>query len=102
MNDDHPHETDVLAELTGEPSISADHIGVTAKHAAEMAAGRVKGLKAIAEQIEVQLPLHIKHGDDEIAAALNRLMWEMSVPRDTVNVWTARGTASVSNDFTVA
>ena len=31
MNNDHQLKQDVLAELAWEPSISADHIGVTAK-----------------------------------------------------------------------
>jgi osmotically-inducible protein OsmY len=64
MNNDHALKTDILAELAWEPSISADHIGVTAKEgvvtltghvesywqkqAAERAAGRVKGVKALA------------------------------------------------------
>ena len=108
MKDDHQLKTDVLAELAWEPSISADHIGVTAKdgvvtlsghvttywqkHAAETAAGRVKGVKAIAEEIEVQLPVHIMHGDDEIAAAgLNRLAWDVSVPNDAVKVKVEKG-----------
>jgi len=52
------------------------------KHAAETAAGRVKGVKAVAEEIEVRLPLEKKRGDEEIAAAaLGRLSWDVSVPR---------------------
>jgi osmotically-inducible protein OsmY len=67
MKTDHQLKTDVLAELAWEPSISAEHIGVTAKNgvvtlsghvdtywqkmAAETAAGRVKGVKALAEEI---------------------------------------------------
>ena len=75
----------------------ADHIGVTAKdgivtltghvntfwqkHAAEKPAGRVQGVKALAEEIEIRLPLHFKRADDEIAAAaLSRLSWESSIP----------------------
>ena len=77
MNTDHKLKTDVLAELAWEPSVSADHIGVTAKdgvvtltghadtywqkHAAENAAGRIQGVKAVAEEIEIRLPLHAKH-----------------------------------------
>ncbi len=108
MNNDHQLKTDVLAELAWEPSISADHIGVTAKDgvvtlsghvetywqkmAAEKAAGRVKGVKALAEEIEVRLPLHIKHGDDEIAAAaLNRISWDVAVPKDAVKIRVEKG-----------
>ena len=76
----------VLAELSWDPSITAGHIGVTAangvvtlsghvgtfaeKRAAEAAAGRVCGVKAIAEKIEVQLPFAMKREDDQIAAYL--------------------------------
>lgn len=108
MNNDHKLKTDVLAELAWEPSVTADHIGVTAKdgvvtltghvntfwqkHAAEKAAGRVQGVKALAEEIEIRLPLHFKRADDEIAAAaLSRLSWESSIPKDAVKVKVEKG-----------
>jgi osmotically-inducible protein OsmY len=72
MNHDSELQKAVLAELSWEPSVTAAHIGVTAnagivtltghvhsypeKHAAESAARRVKGVKAIAEEIVVALP----------------------------------------------
>jgi osmotically-inducible protein OsmY len=84
MSDDEQLKHDVLAELTWEPSMTEAHIGVAAhagvvtltghvgslveKHAAEAAARRVKGMKAVAEEIEVRLPFDIKRGDEEIAA----------------------------------
>ena len=44
------------------------------KHGAETAALRVKNVKAVAEEIEVNLPFSVTHGDSEIAeAAVNRL-----------------------------
>jgi osmotically-inducible protein OsmY len=108
MNTDHKLKTDVLAELAWEPSVNADHIGVTAedgvvtltghvntywqKHAAETAAGRVRGLKALAEEIEIRLPLHSKRADEEIAAAaLSRLSWESSIPSDAIKVKVEEG-----------
>ncbi len=108
LNTDHQLKTDVLAELAWEPSVSADHIGVTAKdgvvtltghvdtywqkHAAELAAGRVQGVKALAEEIEIRLPLHAKRADDEIAAAaLSRLSWDSTVPKDAVKVKVDKG-----------
>jgi osmotically-inducible protein OsmY len=98
----------VLAELAWEPSVTAAHIGVTAnagvvtltghvesylqKKAAETAACRVKGVKAVAEEIEVRLPSDTKRTDAEIAAAaINRLAWEVSVPRDAVKVSVEQG-----------
>jgi osmotically-inducible protein OsmY len=105
---DHKLKNDVLAELAWEPSVSADHIGVTAnngvvtltghvatywqKHAAEAAAGRVQGVKALVEEIEIRLPLHAKRTDDEIAnAALGRLSWDSSIPKDAVKVKVEKG-----------
>jgi len=66
----------VLDELASEPSVTATHIIVTAnagnvtltghvesfaeKHAAEIAAGRVKGVEAVAKRIEVRLGFNAK------------------------------------------
>jgi osmotically-inducible protein OsmY len=105
----------VLAELKWEPSVTAAHIGVTAKggvvaltgqvesyvekHAAETAAGRVKGVKAVAEEIEVRLPLEKKRGDEEIAAAaLGRLSWDVSVPRDAVKIKVEKGWITLTGE----
>ena len=98
----------VQAELGWEPSVTAAHIGVTAKngvvtltghvenysekHAAEMATARVKGVKAVAEELEVRLPYNIKRTDEEIAAsAVDRLAWDVQVPRDAVKVRVEKG-----------
>jgi osmotically-inducible protein OsmY len=103
MSHDNQLQQDVLAESGWEPSVTAAHIGVTArggvvtltgyvesfaqKHAAETAVCRVKGVKAVAEEIEVRLPFHINKGDEEIAvAAVGCLEWDVSVPVDTVKV----------------
>lgn len=108
MSHDDQLQKAVLAELNWEPSITAAHIGVSAengtvtltghvhsygqKHAAEMAAGRVKGVKAIAEEIEVRLPFEIKRDDADIAtAAANRLAWDTGTPRDAVKVKVEKG-----------
>ncbi len=108
MSHDDKLQKAVLAELNWEPSITAAHIGVTAdhgtvtltghvesygqKHAAEMATGRVKGVKAIAEEIEVRLPFEIKRDDADIAtAAVDRLAWDTGTPRDAVKVKVEKG-----------
>ncbi len=108
MTNDHTLKAEVLAELAWEPSVTADHIGITAaggvvtltghvdsywqKSAAERAAGRVKGVRAIAEEIEVRLPVRVHHADDEIAAAaLHRLAWDDSIPNDAVKVRVENG-----------
>lgn len=108
MSDDKRLKHDVLAELAWEPRITAAHIGVTAnagvvtlsghvesfveKRAAEEATARVKGVRAVAEEIEVRLPTDAKRGDEEIAAAaIERLGWDVSIPHDAVKVMVEEG-----------
>jgi osmotically-inducible protein OsmY len=93
----------VLAELAWEPSVTAAHIGVTArdgvitltghvqrfaeKQAAQTAALRVKGVKAVAEEIEVKLPFDTVRSDDDIArAAIDRLAWDSTLPKNAIKV----------------
>lgn len=115
MSHDDQLQKAVLAELSWEPSITAAHIGVTAdngtvvltghvqsygqKHAAEMATGRVKGVKAVAEEIEVRLPYEIKRDDADIAtAAVDRLAWDTGTPRDAVKVKVEKGWLTLTGE----
>jgi len=94
---------DIIDELEFEPSVNAAHIGIAVddgivtlsghvgsyaeKIAAEGAARRVKGVRAIAQEIEVRYPYDKKTADDEIASrALNILRWSAVVPKDVVQV----------------
>ena len=103
MTEDRQLQEAVLAEFLWEPSVTAAHIGVTAhdgvvtlsghvpsyieKSAAERAAARVRGVKAVAQEIEVQLPVETERSDENIArAAIDRIAWEASVPADAVKV----------------
>lgn len=113
MSNDSDLQKSVMAELTWEPSVTAAHIGVTAKngvialsghvesyaqkHAAEVAVTRVKGVKAVAEELEVRLPVDAMRSDDGIAtAAVERLSWDVSVPRDAVKVKVEKGWVTLS------
>jgi osmotically-inducible protein OsmY len=115
MSADRELQKSVLEELSWEPSVTAAHIGVTAKDgvvaltghvenymekfAAERAAGRVKGVKAVAEEIEVRLPIDTIRSDEEIAAAaLNRLAWSVSVPQDSVKVRVEKGWVTLTGE----
>jgi osmotically-inducible protein OsmY len=108
MSEDSRLQQSVLAEFDWEPSVTAGHIGVTAsggvvtltghvdsyakKMAAEAAARRVKGVKAVAEEIEVRLPFDTERSDADIAeAAIDRLAWNVSVPKDSVTVKVEQG-----------
>ena len=52
----------------------------------------MKGVKAVAEELEVRLPFETRRADEEIgAAAINRLAWDASVPTDAVKVRVENG-----------
>ncbi len=105
----------VLAELNWEPGVTAAHIGVAAndgvvtltghvasfaqKQAAEIAASQVKGVKAIAQEIEVRLPSDTARTDEDIAAAaVSSLTWDVRVPLDAVKVEVENGWISLSGE----
>jgi osmotically-inducible protein OsmY len=115
MPNDNRLQQAVLEELNWEPSVTAAHIGVTAnagivtltghvesfaqKHAAEVAVRRVKGVKAVAGEIEVRLPYETKRSDEEIAgAAIGRFEWDVSIPRDTVKVTVDKGWVTLTGE----
>jgi osmotically-inducible protein OsmY len=96
-------QQDVIAELSYEPSIDATNIGVAAKdgvitlsgtvsgyrdkEGAEHAAERVCGVKAVADETTVDLPVFHKRNDQEIAlAAVNALSWQVTVPEGAIKV----------------
>jgi osmotically-inducible protein OsmY len=98
----------ITDELAFEPSIDAANIGVAVekgvvtltghvssyaeKIAAERAVQRVKGVKAIAQEIEVRYPDQAKRSDDEIAQrALNILKWTVHVPAESLQVKVEKG-----------
>jgi osmotically-inducible protein OsmY len=113
MSKDSKLQKAVLAELTWEPRVTAAHIGVTAedgvvtlsghvtnfveRHAAEAAARRVNGVRAVVEGIEVRLAFDGGRGDNDIAAAaIERLAWDASVPTDAVKVSVEKGWVTLS------
>lgn len=115
MSQDSELQQSVLAAFNWERSISAGHIGVTAnagvvtlsghvdnyasKHAAEAAARRVKGVKAVAEEIEVRLPIDTQRSDQDISAAvLERLTWNVSVPADSTQVKVEAGWVTLTGE----
>jgi osmotically-inducible protein OsmY len=58
---------------------------------------RVKGVKAVAEEIEVKLPFDTERDDEDIAAAaVERLAWDSSVPGDAVKVRVEKGWVTLS------
>jgi osmotically-inducible protein OsmY len=115
MSNDIELKASVLAALAWEPSVSAPNIGVTArdgvitlfgqverfaeKQAAQAAALRVKGVHAVAEEIEVKLPFDIVHSDADIAqAAIDRLAWDSALPKDAVKVAVQDGWVTLTGE----
>lgn len=108
-------QQDVIDELDFEPSVNAAHIGVVVddgvvtlsghvasyaeKMAAERAARRVKGVRAIAQEIEVRYPYDKKTADDEIATrALNILRWNTVVPPDSIQIRVQDGWVTLTGE----
>jgi osmotically-inducible protein OsmY len=98
----------VESELTWEPSVDAAEIGVGVnnsvvtlsgnvhsyweKWTAERAASRLAGVKAVANDLKVQLPDSSERTDEDIAeAAVNALDWSASVPEDRIKVKVSQG-----------
>jgi osmotically-inducible protein OsmY len=53
----------------------------------------------VAEELEVQVPFERKRGDDEIATAIvDRLAWDVSVPRDAVKVGVEAGWVTLTGE----
>jgi osmotically-inducible protein OsmY len=115
MSDDLKLQQHVVDELAFEPRVNAAHIGVSVrngvvalngrvdtyaeKHAAARAVRRVKGVKAVADDIEVHLPSDRKTADDEIAArALDLLAWDVAVPDDAIKLKVEHGVITLSGE----
>ncbi len=99
MKTDKQLQQDVVDEMLWEPSITSKDISVKAKDgivtlsgtvpfyaekwAAERATQRVEGVKAIAEEIEVNLFGEHKRDDAEIAkAVVSALRWHVWIPKE--------------------
>ena len=100
-------QQDVMNELKWDPSVTSTQISVTAKDGivtlrgsvphyfekstAEEAAQRVGGVKAIADEIEVDMMGSYLRSDSDIAeAAVNALAWSYSAPK-TLKVTVEKG-----------
>ena len=112
---DHQLRQDVLDELDFEPSVKAENIGVSVhsgvvtlsgfvssygeKLAAERAVRRIRGVKAIAEEIEVRLPSDKKFADAEIAGrAVDILKWRVGAPAGRIAVKVEKGVVTLTGD----
>jgi osmotically-inducible protein OsmY len=105
-----------MDELEWEPSIGAQHIGVaveegvvtltghvssyTERFAAEKAVKRVKGVRAIAEEIEVRFPNDKRTSDDQIARrALDVIAWDSTIPKDKIQIKVQNGFVTLTGEI---
>ena len=108
-------QRDVLSELKWDARVQPNEIGVAVKDgvvtltgwvdsflkkwAAEEAAHRVSGVKAVANDIEVRLPGFAERTDQDIAAAVLRaLEWDAVVPTDRIDVTVSKGWVTLSGE----
>ncbi len=101
-------QKDVLTELKWDARVQPNEIGVavkdgvvtlmgwvdsyTKKWAAEEAAHRVRGVMAVANDIEVRLPVSAERTDADIAAAAIRaLEWDALVPTEKLDITVSKG-----------
>ena len=115
MRNDHQLQNAVLEHLDCNPCINSSHIGVVArdgvvtltghvpsfgeKRAAEVAAGQVKGAKAIVDQIVVELPGCCQTTDEQLAErAYARLASNVAVPIERIQISVEEGAVTLRGD----
>jgi len=115
MKSDSELKRDVENELKWEPSVNEAHIGVTVKDgvvaltghvsfygetfAAEKAAKRVYGVKAVANELDVKVPGISKRTDEDIAVAcLGALKGNYSVPDEKIKVVVKNGWVTLDGE----
>jgi osmotically-inducible protein OsmY len=115
MKIDSQLQKDVMAELEWEPRVDHANIGVAAnngiitlsgfvasyaaKLAAEEAARRVKGVRGLAEEIEVRFAGDVKTADPEIAKRIADMFdWSVTIPKGKINVKVEHGWVTLSGD----
>jgi len=108
-------QMDVLQELKFEPSIDAAGIGVTAKdgvvsltgyvksygeeYAAVHSAERVAGVKAVTDELKVDLPsFHVRNDQDIATAVIHALQWDVWVPNDRIKAQVTDGWVTLNGE----
>lgn len=115
MREDHKLQAAVQSRLDLDPAINSSHIGVTAREgvvtvsghvpslqersSAERAAGQVKGVKAVVNELAVELSGVNRTPDEQIAErAYARLASNVSVPLDRLHLAVKDGTVTLHGD----
>jgi osmotically-inducible protein OsmY len=115
MKTDTKLQSDIQAELRADPRVADAEIGVAVKdgvvtltgnvptyaqkYAAERAAERVSGVRAIAEELEIKLPSALERTDTDIAhTAAKMLDWDIEVPDEHVKVRVENGWVTLDGE----
>ncbi len=108
-------QADVLEELKWDTRVQPNEIGIAVKDgivtltgwvdsylkkmAAQEAAHRVRGVKAVANDIEVRLPGSAERTDADLAkAVLNALRWEANIPAGKLDVTVSQGWVTLKGE----
>ncbi len=108
-------QTDILEELKWDTRVQPNEIGVMVKDgivtltgwvdsylkkmAAEEAAHRVRGVKAVANDIEVRLPGSAERTDADLAkAVITALKWQAAIPAGTLDVTVSQGWVTLKGE----
>jgi osmotically-inducible protein OsmY len=115
MKNDSELKRDVESELKWEPRVNEAHIGVAVeegivtlsghvpsyaeKYAAEKAAKRVYGVKALADELDVKLAANVKRTDEDIARdCVSTLKANYSVPDERIKVVVRSGMVTLEGE----
>jgi osmotically-inducible protein OsmY len=115
MRSDAQLRSDIVAELSWDPAITATDVGVIVKdgvvtltghpsshaekYAIERAARRVKGVKALAIEMPVKLASDYTRTDADIAMAVERAIeWNVLVPDDKIHPMVENGWVTLNGE----
>jgi osmotically-inducible protein OsmY len=115
MRTDAEIQKDVIDELRFDPSLQDDDVAVAVRDGvvtlagnvksyldkwhAERVASRVKGVRAIANDLDVKLPSSSERPDPDLARAIvDALRWHVSVPSDRIRVKVEKGWVTLEGD----
>ena len=115
MKSDNQIQKDVMEQLKWEPFLNASEIGVAVKNgvvtlsgnvdsyskkvAAENAAKKIAGVKAIAEDIQIGVSPAYSKSDTEIAeAVLNALKWHSAVQEEKIKIKVENGNVRLDGE----
>jgi osmotically-inducible protein OsmY len=116
MNDDRRLQQEVLNELTADPSVNAEKIGVSVsggivtltgkvesfyeKWQAEKAAQRVLGVQGLTVAMDVAIPSDRQRTDEAIARSVQTVLgWNAAIPKDSVKVMVENGWVTLRGEL---